>query len=404
MKHVVTLTTSNPSHEHVALRRKQSTTNFMVEAADEQTAILRATAHFRRLGHYIHEAKVFKKKDEQLSEAAVALKQPFDKETNMGSVVPGTSKNAGTTQQQVSSNKYFDVTTGKEVTRTTQSDAEWEKEKREANLRNLQATDKPVETVFPELNLIGGISKLPSTISSLLAKRVPKTVPGTRPAPQRRTPSKPGQFPGMPAPGPRRERPATPKPSEKPTEKPKVEPAVPVPATPAPSREPVVLPPSTPKPTEKPKVEPKRVPEKPTPAAPPQTKPEPQPKQAPAEKKKPGQQTSPQVTPSALPRSAGDPRPKTSGAMGGRPLGRRPFILPSLGLGGRGDQDIGTLGQYRGLFPLYPFSEFGAIQENKAAMNAVGRVLAKRKKNDKDNAEAEKNKINMEPTLSGNKI
>lgn len=62
MKHVVTLTTSNPAHEFVSLRRKQSTTNFMVEAANEEQAVLRATAHFRRLGHYIHEAKIFKKK------------------------------------------------------------------------------------------------------------------------------------------------------------------------------------------------------------------------------------------------------------------------------------------------------------------------------------------------------
>lgn len=62
MKHVVTITTSNPSHEHVSLRRKQSTTNFMVEAADENQAIFRATAHFRKLGQYVHEAKIFKKK------------------------------------------------------------------------------------------------------------------------------------------------------------------------------------------------------------------------------------------------------------------------------------------------------------------------------------------------------
>jgi len=62
MKHVVTLTTSNPSHEHVSLRRRQSTTNFMVEAADEDQAIFRATAHFRKLGYYIHEAKIDKKK------------------------------------------------------------------------------------------------------------------------------------------------------------------------------------------------------------------------------------------------------------------------------------------------------------------------------------------------------
>ena len=76
MKHVVTITTSNPSHEHVSLRRRQSTTNFMVEAADEEQAILRASAHFRKLGHYIHEAKIFKKKDEQLDESA-ALARPL---------------------------------------------------------------------------------------------------------------------------------------------------------------------------------------------------------------------------------------------------------------------------------------------------------------------------------------
>lgn len=121
MKHVVTLTTSNPAHEHVSLRRRQSTTNFMVEAADEQTAILRATAHFKRLGHYIHEAKIFKKKDQlneisslvrlganvvkaapsvlKLADDAVeAAKQvatrtrqvgTHSRETNIGSVIPG---------------------------------------------------------------------------------------------------------------------------------------------------------------------------------------------------------------------------------------------------------------------------------------------------------------------------
>lgn len=80
MKHVVTITTSNPAHEHVSLRRRQSTTNFMVEARDEQEAVLRASAHFRRLGHYIHEAKIFKKKSlndlvesETLNEYTAAL-------------------------------------------------------------------------------------------------------------------------------------------------------------------------------------------------------------------------------------------------------------------------------------------------------------------------------------------
>ena len=60
MKHVVTLTISNPSHEHLALRRSQKTTNYIVEARDEAEAIFRASNHFRKLGNYVHEAKVAK--------------------------------------------------------------------------------------------------------------------------------------------------------------------------------------------------------------------------------------------------------------------------------------------------------------------------------------------------------
>jgi hypothetical protein len=58
MKHIVTLTISNPAHEHISLRRRQSTTNYMVEARDEAEAIFRASNHFKKLGNYVHNAVI----------------------------------------------------------------------------------------------------------------------------------------------------------------------------------------------------------------------------------------------------------------------------------------------------------------------------------------------------------
>ena len=65
-------------------------------------------------------------------------------------------------------------------------------------------------------------------------------------------------------------------------------------------------------------------------------------------------------------------------------------------LGNRGDEDIGTLGHYRGMFPMYQHYQFN---EESKALNAIGRVISKRKEMKKDDAESEKNKINMEPKL-----
>ena len=58
MKHIVNVTISNPAHEFVSMRRRQSTTNYMVEARDEAEAIFRASNHFKKLGHYVHSAVI----------------------------------------------------------------------------------------------------------------------------------------------------------------------------------------------------------------------------------------------------------------------------------------------------------------------------------------------------------
>lgn len=58
MKHIVNVTISNPSHDFISMRNRQSTTNYMVEAKDEAEAILRASRHFKSLGHYVHNAVI----------------------------------------------------------------------------------------------------------------------------------------------------------------------------------------------------------------------------------------------------------------------------------------------------------------------------------------------------------
>ena len=58
MKHIVNVTISNPAHDFVSMRSRQSTTNYMVEAKDEAEAILRASRHFKSLGHYVHNAVI----------------------------------------------------------------------------------------------------------------------------------------------------------------------------------------------------------------------------------------------------------------------------------------------------------------------------------------------------------
>jgi hypothetical protein len=86
MKHIVTLTISNPAHEHISLRRRQSTTNYMVEARDEAEAIFRASNHFKKLGNYVHNAVIaestLNEEVEQIDEAVKVGPANHDKSTD----------------------------------------------------------------------------------------------------------------------------------------------------------------------------------------------------------------------------------------------------------------------------------------------------------------------------------
>lgn len=307
MKHVVTITTSNPSHEHVSLRRRQSTTNFMVEAADEEQAILRASAHFRKLGHYIHEAKIFKKKDEQLDESAALRPVVTAARIALPSLVAAAktplAKIADVVDDAVDAAK-------KAVTRSKQVGTH----NKETNIGSVVTHPKPAPVTVP--------------------------VPAQRPMP---APSKTA-------------------PTELPT--------------------PVQLPG---------KIAgklPEKLPKKPEPSS--VTKPDSIPKHKPEVK--------------TQPKSGGRPPRGGRGGSFGDPRVGAVITPPSLDitLGNRGEIDIGTLGQYRGMFPLYrfadPYSRNNMMQE-KVSLNAIGRVMSKRKKDNKEDAEGEKNKINMEPKL-----
>jgi hypothetical protein len=57
MKYIVELKYTNPSHEHVSLRRRVESTSRLVEAANEQEAIFRASKQQKALGFMIKEAK-----------------------------------------------------------------------------------------------------------------------------------------------------------------------------------------------------------------------------------------------------------------------------------------------------------------------------------------------------------
>lgn len=73
MKYLVQLKYTNPTHEHVSLRRRVDTITRIVEAATEEEAINRSARQQRALGYLIQEAKVIdsdaKKEKEQLDEA-----------------------------------------------------------------------------------------------------------------------------------------------------------------------------------------------------------------------------------------------------------------------------------------------------------------------------------------------
>ena len=460
MKHVVTLTTSNPAHEHISLRRRQSTTNFMVEAADEQTAILRATAHFKRLGHYIHEAKIFKKKaqlnelapnynpsafiDDSAAKAGLKrnpgesdadlvkrisaakgiddqgiepvfpelallggaanvarkvvaqagsaafdklMKSTKDVETGLGNlgtaiVDKGTSAGRIVRDELISHAVSLPVAIGLQAASNKSAG-------KETNLGSIVKDDQfwkdyaytpGLSFVARPLRLTGDAGKyikdvaddvtasaikkaqtVGSAANDVVAAAINKAknlTPGRIDLPTKTTERAPYT---------------------------ELEPAI------APQR--ITVKPET---EVKTKVQPGLKPE-----VAPQVKPKV--KTAPTivvgradapSTAKPELQTKTETSPKTKPNTPVKTKVDTA-----KPKARRPFFLPFQG-GDGSEVDPGTLGQYRGLFPLYRFADFNSLQET-AAMNAVGRILAKRKKNDKDNAEGEKNKINMEPKLGG---
>jgi len=476
MKHVVTLTTSNPAHEHVSLRRRQSTTNFMVEAADEQTAILRASAHFRRLGHYIHEAKIFKKK-EQLNELAnsaviddsalrVGLKrnpgesdadlvkrisakkgiydepiQPvfpellalgggaanvarrlvtqagsaaFDKlmkstkdvETGLGNlgtaiVDKGTSAGRIVRDELISHAVSLPVAVGLQAAQNKAAG-------KETNLGSIVKDDQfwksnadmpGLSLGSRALRLTGDAGKYAKDVADDVAAGAIKRVQTVGSAANDVVASALERI---------RQKNLVPGKIDLPSRAPEREPYIDLPPAVAP--QPVV-------PSVKPGVRtdvPVVIPPSVKPGVRPETKPE--------VKTNPttvvgipttvvativvGRADSTMTTkPDLQPKTETSPKIKTDTSVKTKVDTAKPkqrFFPPFID--GGPDTDPGTLGQYRGLFKLYPFADFNNREQNmreSAAMNSIGRVLANRKKTDKDDAKSEKNKINMEPKLGG---
>ena len=62
MKYLVQVSYTNPAHEHVSLRRRVDTVNRIVEAANEEQAILRVSRQQQALGFMVKEAKIVEQK------------------------------------------------------------------------------------------------------------------------------------------------------------------------------------------------------------------------------------------------------------------------------------------------------------------------------------------------------
>ena len=65
MKHVVELKYTNPSHEHVSLRRRVETVNRVVEAQSAEEALNRAANQQRSLGFRIQSANIVEQRVEE---------------------------------------------------------------------------------------------------------------------------------------------------------------------------------------------------------------------------------------------------------------------------------------------------------------------------------------------------
>jgi hypothetical protein len=72
MKHVVELKYTNPSHEHVSLRRRVETVNRVVEAQSADEALNRAANQQRSLGFRIQSANIVEQKVEELTSELIS--------------------------------------------------------------------------------------------------------------------------------------------------------------------------------------------------------------------------------------------------------------------------------------------------------------------------------------------
>jgi hypothetical protein len=114
MKYVVQLSYTNPAHEHVSLRRRVDTVNRIIEAANENQAILRASQQQRALGFMIKEAKIVKEKEKMKKKevvvdsnektevaAAGGMKEEVEQVDEAGYQVIGTTKDKETFRSKV---------------------------------------------------------------------------------------------------------------------------------------------------------------------------------------------------------------------------------------------------------------------------------------------------------------
>jgi hypothetical protein len=78
MKHIVELQYTNPSHEHVSLRRRVETVNRVVEAQSEEEALNRAANQQRALGFRIQSANIIEQKVEESTTEVLSEETELD--------------------------------------------------------------------------------------------------------------------------------------------------------------------------------------------------------------------------------------------------------------------------------------------------------------------------------------
>mgnify|MGYP003350760822 CR=1 FL=1 len=71
MKHIVSVTYSDPGHEFMSMKGRTKSTNYVVEARNPSEAQLRASSYFRSMGYKIHSAVVNEQKAEVPAAPAV---------------------------------------------------------------------------------------------------------------------------------------------------------------------------------------------------------------------------------------------------------------------------------------------------------------------------------------------